>query len=85
MNPFTGARKAKPTKRHRPAIWENMLGAVYACNDKGEVRYFDYRWDEARAFAGADREDADLRVARCSRFYFPDGPRAGKMVLWIKN
>lgn len=60
-HPFAGARKMKPTQKHRIAIWENMLGTVYAQNDAGEVKYFDYDWDAAREFAGAN-EDRDPRV-----------------------
>lgn len=30
--PFEGARKARPTQAHRPALWEAMLGTVYAMN-----------------------------------------------------
>lgn len=62
-HPFAGARKMKPTQKHRPAIWEAMLGTVYACNDEGQVRYFDYDWDAAREFAGVAPE-RDLRVWR---------------------
>jgi len=60
MNAFSifrsTARKAMPTKRHRAAIWENMLGTVYAMNAAGEVRYFDYDYKAAVAFVG-DVED----------------------------
>lgn len=63
MNVFAGARKAKPTQKHKPVIWEAMLGTVYAANPAGEVRYFDYKWDEARAFAELG-PDSDLRLAR---------------------
>lgn len=63
--PFDGATRRPPTNKHRPAIWECMLGTVYAMDDQGEVRYFDYRWDEARAFAGVS-PDRDPRVAKAS-------------------
>jgi len=63
-HPFTGGRKAKPTKRHKPVIWEGILGTVYAASPAGEVRYFDYNWDDARAFAEVDTEGADLRIAK---------------------
>lgn len=76
-NPLRLGRKAKPTRKHRPAIWECMLGTVYAMNDAGVVRYCDYRYDEALQWAGihgpstvdpdivVDRSaDLDLRVAR---------------------
>ena len=45
-------KNKKPTLKHRPALWENMLGTVYAMNDEGEVKYFDYDWDAAKEFAG---------------------------------
>ena len=62
-NPLTLGRKANPTRKHRAAIWECMLGTVYAMNDAGEVRYFDYKWDEAVAFAGVTPE-RDPRTAK---------------------
>lgn len=52
-------RKASPTKKHRAVIWEAMLGTVYAMNKAGEIRYFDYRYDEAKEFAELGE---DLRV-----------------------
>jgi hypothetical protein len=91
-HPFKGARKAKPTKQHRPVIWENMLGTVYAASPEGEVRYFDYRWDEAREFAGITTDTPDLRLARpkqvtpypVSYFRNSDGPRWNQLVLWAR-
>ena len=62
-HPFAGARKMKPTQKHRIAIWECMLGTVYASNGT-ETRYFDYDWDGAREFAGVTAEGADPRVYR---------------------
>lgn len=53
-------RKMKPTQHHRPAMWENMLGTVYAFNGV-EVAYFDYDWDAAAEFAGIT-PDRDPRV-----------------------
>lgn len=41
-----------PTRRHRPAVWEAMLGTVYAMNAAREVRYFDYDHAAAVEFAG---------------------------------
>jgi hypothetical protein len=64
-HPFAGATRKPPTNKHRPAIWENMLGTVYAMDDHGEVRYFDYNWDDARAFAGF-AADRDPRIAKAS-------------------
>lgn len=59
----TNCRKMKPTKQHRPAVWEAILGTVYAQNDEGKVRYFDYDWEAALRFAGVS-EDRDPRVYR---------------------
>jgi hypothetical protein len=80
---FEGARKMKPTLKHRPAIWECMLATVYAMNDAGQTKYFDYDWDAAREFAGVDRPEADLRVYRAAR---SQGEiRKGQKVLYIKR
>ncbi|NBP82800.1 hypothetical protein EBU60_02905 [bacterium] len=77
------AHKAAPTKKHVPAIWECMLGTVYACNPQGETRYFDYEHEAARAFAGVDQEGADIRLARAKRRM--TGIRPGQLVLWIRR
>ena len=63
MNPLSLGRRAKPTKRHRPAIWENMLGTVYAMNDDRETKYFDYDYEAAIEYAGVT-QDRDPRVAK---------------------
>jgi hypothetical protein len=90
MNPLTaGARDAKPTRKHRPAIWEMLLGTVYASNGT-EVRYFDYDWDAAREFAGVT-PDADPRhaLARFSQRSLParrptaSEPRPTQRVLFV--
>lgn len=82
-HPFAGARKMKPTLKHRPAVWEGILGTVYAYDDTGCTRYFDYDWDAAREYAGV-RDDRDLRLARSPRRYgAPGGPRKGQLVLWV--
>ena len=36
-HPFYAARKMRPTLKHTPAIWECLLGTVYARNAQGEV------------------------------------------------
>ncbi len=81
-------RKMKPTKKHRPAIWECMLGTVYAMNDEGVIEYFDYKYDEAIAFSGvSDLTDNRLSkaITHCT---WSDGkdpylePRTGRTVLW---
>jgi len=75
-------RKMKPTKKHRPALWECMLGTLYAMNDDKNVEYFDYDWDSAREYAGVT-EDRDVRFWRADRNYPGRGPSRGKIVLWI--
>lgn len=87
---------APPTRAHRPAVWENMLGTVYAMNDAREVRYFDYDHDGALAFAGVREEGRDPRVARATRLHRAEGrltpagdstsaPRVGRLVLWVRE
>lgn len=85
-HPFAGARKMKPTQKHRIAIWECMLGTVFARNAEGEVKYFDYDWDGAREFAGVTAE-ADPRVFR-NQFAVRVGNETvskGRMVLYLKR
>jgi hypothetical protein len=77
-----------PTKKHRPAIWECMLGTVFAMNDKGEIKYFDYRYDEARAFAGVDEPGRNPRLAKYGEWNHRNmeedvAPRKGHFVLWV--
>ena len=74
----------KPTQSHRPAVWECMLGTLHAMNDEGERRYFDYKWDEAFAFAGYT-EGRDPRVWKAQRNMGLDGPSRGQLVLWLKR
>lgn len=88
------ARKMKPTKAHRPAVWECMLGTLRAMNDEGDTRYFDYDWDAAFEFAGYN-EDRDPRTHRFSgelamyRYHNGklgnDSPRRGQIVLWLRK
>lgn len=89
-HPFAGARRMKPTQKHRPAIWEAMLGTVEAMNPDGKVKYFDYDWDAARAYAEVDAPEADPRVARTPSparcRYSNDSsrdPRPGQFALWV--
>jgi hypothetical protein len=90
------ARRMKPTLKHRPAIWENMLGTVYAMNDEGEVRYFDYNFAAAIRFAFNFPEGVDhnfwigYRDARVFKWSTrgtgnPDMPRLGQKVLFVRN
>lgn len=84
-SPFAGARKMVPTRKHRPAIWECMLGTVYADNGS-ETRYFDYDYEAAREFAGVTAE-GDLRLAKWpARTSFRgdyNGPRSRQLVLYV--
>jgi hypothetical protein len=85
IHPFAGARKMKPTLKHRAAIWECMLGTVYASSPQGEIKYFDYDWDAARTFAGADQEGTDPRVWKAAGRGGSEGEgyRKGQPVLWL--
>lgn len=90
LNPLRGGKKAKPTKSHRPAVWEGILGTVYAMNDTGEAAYFDYKYGEARDFSGVNEEDRDLRLWRNPGGTSWTGdpvtnPRKGQLVLWVRN
>lgn len=88
-HPFTGARRMRPTQKHRPAIWECMLATVFACNARGDVRYFDYDWDAAREFAGVDAEGADPRVFKSDRRMnvgrAGEAVRKGQAVLYVRR
>ena len=75
----------RPTQKHRLAIWENMLGTVWAANDAGEARYFDYRWDDAVAFSGALEDGRDPRTYRTDRAYPWPRPGKGDPALWVKR
>jgi hypothetical protein len=80
------AKKMKPTKKHRPAMWECMLGTVYAQNDTGEIKYFDYKWEDAKTFAGIS-SDRDPRVFKTDKNMNYEMryelPSKGNLVLWI--
>jgi hypothetical protein len=88
---FSGARRMKPTQKHRIAIFENMLATVYAVNDAGVLKYFDYDWDGARAWAGVDEDGRDPRVFKQSHAVTVGRGREtttvskGRIVLYIKR
>jgi len=66
VHPFTGARRVpRLTLKHRPLIWECMLGTVYAMGSEGP-KYFDYNWDAAREYARVSLH-TDLRITRVKR------------------
>ena len=83
-NPLSLGRRMKPTQKHRPAIWECMLGTVYARNAEGETRYFDYDWDAAIEFSGALLEGADPRVWRSPDRY-ANGPGKKQLALYVRR
>lgn len=61
-------KRQKPTKQHRVAVFEACFGTLYAVNDAGIVKYFDYDWDGAFAYAGIDRHHGeDYRVYKRRR------------------
>lgn len=84
------AQKKPPTKNHRPAIWENMLGTVYAMNDSFETKYFDYNWDAAKEYAGISNKK-DVRIYKDPggvnwTGQGPDtNPGKGKLCLWVEG
>lgn len=64
IGPFHGGVVHKNiTKLHQPLIWEMMLGTVYARCPAEYVRYFDYKYEEAHAFACVD-QFYDLRICK---------------------
>lgn len=89
---FCGASGALmyPTQKHRPAVWEMILGTVNAMNDQGEIKYFDYNYKEALAFAGVSKK-TDVRIAKTrERYYFPYDSVTknickGQIVLWVEK
>lgn len=86
--PLSLGRKMQPTTKHRPAIWEMLLGTVEAMNDAGEVRYFDYDYDAAVAFAGVEEEGRDPRLARArqgSNFHDRHWIDKGQLVLYVRK
>lgn len=87
-------RSMNPTQRHRPAIWENMLGTVFACDINGKVKYFDYDHEAARLWSGAQMPGVDSRVFRVTETNVRllnkakctyQRPRLGHTVLWMKD
>jgi hypothetical protein len=79
-------REMPPTRGHRAAIWHGLFGTVYAVNDNGKVRYFDYDHPAALAYAGVD-PNRDPRLYKhkglCRVVEGYDGPSRNQVVLWI--
>lgn len=91
-NPLTLGRRARPTRAHRLALWEVLLGTVAAQSPTGDVRYFNTNWTAALAFAGITdetRSGLDLRTARVAREQVTDDrvmlPRVGQLALWART
>lgn len=84
-------REMKPTMKHRPALWECMLGTVYAMNADREIEYFDYDWERAIEFAGLTQEGADVRKYRNKPPVHSwgkngeRGPSPNQMVWWVRK
>ena len=57
-------KKMPPTQDHVLAVWEGILGTVYARDpDTGEEKYFDYNWGAAAHFAKVE-DSADVRIGK---------------------
>jgi hypothetical protein len=69
-------RKMSPTQKHRPVLTFGILGTVYGISPAGEVKYFDYDWDGALAFAGvtfAGLPALDVRLGRPTKAVYLPG------------
>lgn len=67
-------RLMKPTLKHRPVLKFGILGTVYGISPAGEVKYFDYDWNAALAFAGVTGDPAqDLRLSTAPKPYLLPG------------
>lgn len=88
-SPFEGGKHSiSITKKHKPLVWENMLGTVYARSPKGKAEYFDYDYDAARKHAQVDNH-TDLRNCKYDRNKHGNlgdmdykHPRHGQTILW---
>lgn len=91
-------KNVKPTKKHRPAVWEGILGTVYAMNKERVTQYFDYDYEGAKKYAGVTNEadevitESDLRIFKnVPPCYSWDGrgdgynPAVNQWVLWVKD
>lgn len=86
-------KQAKPTLKHRPAIWGGILGTVYAMNAAHETHYFDYNYEEALEWAGLTGSarqiiNKDPRLAKNKRHVrwadkTSDNPSINQTVLWV--
>jgi len=85
------SRKMKPTKNHRLTIWECMLGTIFAMNNKGIIKYFDYDYQAAIIYVGINsHSDPRISVMTVDQAFYrwhsnvdePNGTlRKGRIVL----
>ena len=83
-------KKMKPTKKHRPAIWEMMLGTVIAMNSKGEMRYFDYDFEAVVKFAELGGDERYYNFKRGVRYDNGKGdtylrPNHNQKIVWTNR
>lgn len=80
--PFYGApKKSSYTKKHRPLVWEGMLGTVYALkHGHEEPKYFHYDYEDAHKHAETENH-TDLRVAKVKDSY-AGWPKKGRYALF---
>lgn len=81
-------KKAKPTKKHRLAISQGILGTYYAVNEDGECRYFDYKRDAAYEFAGVTwTADPRIYPAKAGQYvksgHMEGNPKPGARCIWV--
>lgn len=93
MSAFEGGRAtAGITQKHKPLIWEAMLGTVNARSPEGHIKNFDYDYEGAHAHAQSQGH-SDLRIAKAPQTYnwrgrgtpedsVSGGPRKGQTALW---
>lgn len=80
--PFFGApKKASYTNKHRPLVWESMLGQVKALkHGDDEAKHFGYNYEDAHKHAETENH-TDLRVARVKHSY-AGWPLKGRIALF---
>ena len=80
--PFFGApRKESYTNKHRPLVWEGILGEVNALkHGDEEAKHFGYNYENAHNHAGTESHD-DLRVCKVKHSY-AGWPPKGRLALF---
>lgn len=78
---WAGAKETRGyTQKHKPLLWENMLGTVRAVNPQNVEKYFDYDWEGAHRYIELDKY-TDLRVCKVKVSY-QGWPAQGKYALF---